>query len=173
MAKTGPATIVTGTQTSYQRTAEGEIVFERLYDAPRDAVFKVFWDPKRIPDWWGQPDVTTKVEVMEVRKGGAWRFTQKDAKGTMHAFSGVYREVDAPKRVVLSLEYGVPGAPVIEETYEFSEQGPKTLLRVTSKYPSGSALGGMLSVGMDAPGPWIEGSRHQWRLERLAALVRK
>lgn len=173
MAKQGSTTIVTGTRTSYRQTGEREIVFERVYDAPRDAVFTAFCDPRRIPDWWGASDAKTKVESMDVRTGGAWRFTQKDRQGNAHTFSGVYREVDAPKRIVSTLEYGMPGAPLIEETYEFVAQGSKTLLRVTSRYPSGAALGGMLSVGMDAPGPWTEGSRHQWRLERLAALVQK
>lgn len=171
MTKQGAATIVTGTKTTYQQTEEREIVFERVYDAPREDVFRAFCDPKRIPDWWGGPDVKTKVEVMDVRTGGAWRFLQKDAQGNAHAFGGTYREVDVPRRIVSTLQYGMPGAPVVEEQYEFVEQGSKTLLRVTSKYPSGAALGGMLTVGMDAPGPWVEGSRHQWRLERLAALI--
>jgi uncharacterized protein YndB with AHSA1/START domain len=173
MATQGQATIVSGTRTSYKQTAEREIVFERVYDAPREAVFQAFCDPKTIPAWWGGPGTTTRVEAMDVRTGGVWRFTQKDAKGNTHAFSGTYREVEAPKRIVSTFQYGMPGAPTIQETFEFLEQGSKTLLRVTSNYPSGAALGGMLSVGMDSPGPWIEGTRHQWRLERLAALVRK
>ena len=172
MTNQGSETIVTGTQTSYRQTAEREIVFERTYDAPREAVFRAFCDPGRIPDWWGGRDVTTKVESMDVRTGGSWRFTQKDAKGHTHAFGGVYREVQVPKKIVLTLQYGMPGAPVIEETYDFVERGTKTVLRVTSNYPSGAALGGMMGVGMDTPGPWIEGTRHQWRLERLASVVK-
>lgn len=162
---------VPGTKTTWMQKGEREIVFERLYDAPRKAVFDAFCDPKRIPEWWGPPGTTTTVANMEVKIGGAWRFVHKDANGQTHIFSGIYRDVTPPSKLVSTLLYGDAADLTIIETYEFLEEGRKTLLRVTSMYPFAGALGGMLAVGMDQSGGWVEGSRHQWRLERLAKLV--
>jgi uncharacterized protein YndB with AHSA1/START domain len=111
-----------------------------------------------------------------VRTGGKWRFIETDAKGKRSVFHGEYKEVAPPSRIVSTFRYGggIMGALMsFQETYEFIAQGEKTLLRLSSVYPMGAALNGMLNVGMDAPGKYTEGSRHQWRLDRLAALVRK
>lgn len=176
MATLGVEAVVAGTKTSYIVPREREIVFQRVYEAPRENVFRLFTDPKRIPEWWGTKEAPVTVVAMDVRRGGVWRFTQRDQQGNTHAFHGVYKEVDAPNKVVSTFQYEMPGMPkaagmpVIEETYEFIDRGGKTLVKVTSAFPSGAALGGMISVGMDTPGPYIEGTRHQWRLERLAAL---
>lgn len=171
---TTPITIP-GSQTSYTLADKKQIVFERTYDAAPSEVFAAFCDPKLVPRWWGSVGSTLVVEEMDVRPGGKWRFVETDAKGKKSTFSGVYDVVDAPRRIEATFRYGagVVAAimPIVHETYEFIPHEGKTRLRLTSVYPMGAALKGMLSVGMDAPGKNIEGSRHQWRLDRLATLV--
>lgn len=162
-------------QTTYQIRGKREIVFERVYDAPPERVFAAFCDPKLVARWWGSAGAKLVVETMDVRPGGAWRFVETDAKGKRSTFSGNYVEVKPPSRIVSTLRYGAGLAsklfPVIQETYEFAPHGAGTLLRLTSTYPMGAALQGMISVGMDEPGGRTDGSRHQWRLDRLGALV--
>lgn len=168
---------IAGSETTYALRGKREIVFERTYDAPPERVFALFCDPKLVPQWWGSAGARLVVEEMDVRPGGRWRFVETDAKGKTSTFHGEYAEVTPPTRVVSTLRYGAGFAsalfPAIQETYEFIRVGDKTLLRLTSSYPMGAALKGMMSVGMDAPGGRTEGSRHQWRLDRLAALVGK
>ena len=45
-----------------------EIVMTRVFDAPRDLVFKAMMDPNAIPKWWGPRDHWTKVDKMDVRR---------------------------------------------------------------------------------------------------------
>ncbi len=65
-----------------------EIVMTRVFDAPRDLVFKAYTDPEAIPQWWGQRTSTTTVDKMDVRPGGVWRYIQRDADGNEYAFNG-------------------------------------------------------------------------------------
>lgn len=163
--------------TTYQIRGTREIVFERAYDAPPERVFAAFTDPSLVARWWGSAGAKLVVEAMDVRAGGKWRFVETDAKGRTSTFHGEYLDVTPPARIVATLRYGAGLAsklfPAIEETYEFLPHGAGTLLRLTSSYPMGAALKGMLNVGMDDPGGRTEGSRHQWRLDRLAALVKE
>ena len=58
-----------------------ELVIERIFDAPRDLVWRVMNDPDRVTNWWGPHGYTTTVEEMDVRVGGKWRFINHTTGG--------------------------------------------------------------------------------------------
>ncbi len=125
------------------------VIVERVFDAPRDLVFKVINDPDLIPQWWGPRGYTTKVEKMELRSGGQWRFIQHNPSGEEFAFHGVYHSVSAPERVVQTFEYeGEPGHVVLE-TVTFEERGGKTILTSSQVFQSVEDRDGMLNAGME------------------------
>lgn len=102
------------------------VLVSRIYDAPRERLFKLFTDPALIPEWWGPKAMTTTVDRMNVRAGGKWRIVQRDADGNEFAFKGVYHDVSRPERVVNTFELeGEPGH-VMLETVTFEEMGDKT-----------------------------------------------
>lgn len=167
-------TEIPGSQTTYRLSGKREVVFERRYPAPPEDVFEAFCDSDRVDEWWGSKGTTLEVVEMDVRPGGRWRFVETDAQGNETTFHGKYREVEEPRRIVSTLCYGaniVSKLFAIRETYEFLPEDGGTLLRLTSSYPMRPALKGMLKVGMDGPGDYTEGSRHQWRLDRLSDLL--
>jgi uncharacterized protein YndB with AHSA1/START domain len=126
-----------------------EIVMTRVFDAPRDLVFKVNSDPNLIPQWWGPKSLTTTVDKMDARPGGVWRFVQRDADGNDFAFNGVYREIVPPERVVDTFEFeGMPGH-IILETVTFEEYDGKTKLTVKSLFQTVEDRDGMLKSGME------------------------
>ncbi|HTP02797.1 MAG TPA: SRPBCC family protein [Anaerolineales bacterium] len=142
-----------------------EIVITRLFDVPRERLFKVMNDPELLPQWWGPERYTTTVEKMDVRPGGSWRFVQAAADGGTHAFHGVYHEVRPPERLVYTFEYeGVPGH-VTMDTITFEDTGGKTLLREQSVFQSVEDRDGMVQSGME------EGANAS--MERLEALLTK
>lgn len=141
------------------------ISMTRIFDAPRDLVFKTYTDPNLIPQWWGPSSLTTTVDKMEVTKGGVWRFVHRDAGGNQYAFNGVYHESVAPKRLVYTFEFeGMPGHVVLE-TVTFEEEGGKTKLTDVSVFQSVEDRDGMLNTGME------EGAGES--MDRLAALLVK
>jgi uncharacterized protein YndB with AHSA1/START domain len=126
-----------------------EFVITRVFDAPRELVFKAYTDPNRIPEWWGPKRLTTTVDRMDVRPGGIWRIVQRDPDGNEYAFHGVYHEVLAPERLVGTFEFeGTPGHVSLETT-AFEEHNGKTRLTSRSVFQSVEDRDGMLQEGME------------------------
>jgi uncharacterized protein YndB with AHSA1/START domain len=126
-----------------------EIFMTRMFNAPREAVFKAHTDPKAIPEWWGQRNSTTTVDKMEVREGGRWRFVERGADGVEHGFHGVYHAIVAPERIVQTFEFeGVPGH-VLLETFTLEERDGVTTLTSQSVYQSVEDRDGMVQSGME------------------------
>ena len=144
--------------------SDREIRMSRIFDAPRDLVFKTMTDPTAVPHWWGPRSLTTVVETMDVRPGGSWRFVQNDANGGTYVFHGEYREVTPPERVVNTFEFdGFPGHVVVE-MLTLEDLGARTRVTMTSFFESTEDRDGMLHSGMET------GAVESWdRLEELFA----
>jgi uncharacterized protein YndB with AHSA1/START domain len=81
-----------------------EITITRVFDAPRELVWKAWTEPDQLAQWWGPLGWTNRLETieMDVRPGGAFRVTSvSDEDGTEMTTSGAYREVLEPERLVL------------------------------------------------------------------------
>ena len=134
--------------TKMRTPSDREIVSERVFDAPRDRVFAAYTDPELIPRWWGPRRLTTTVDQMDVRRGGAWRFVCHDSDGEEQGFRGTYREVTPPERIVQTFEWeGMPGH-VIAETVTFEDLG-RTKVTGTSLFHTTEERDGMLASGME------------------------
>jgi uncharacterized protein YndB with AHSA1/START domain len=130
---------------------ERAITMSRLFDAPRELVWKVYTDPNLVPRWWGPRDVTTSVEKMEVKPGGAWRYIQKDSQGNEYAFNGVYKEVKSPERLVYTFEFEPLAGHISTDTVTFEDApGGKTLVTARTTFTSLEDLEGMLQSGMES-----------------------
>src|SRR2546425_11372414 len=57
----------------HQQTPRKEVTITRLFNAPRDLVFKNWTDPKQLAKWWGPNGFTTLLCELDVRPGGAIR----------------------------------------------------------------------------------------------------
>jgi len=143
---------------------ELKVVMERTFDAPREAVFKAFTDPRAIPQWWGPRRLTTTVENMDVRPGGLWRFVQRDADGNVYAFHGVFKAIDPPKLVSMTFNFeGIPRDHELVQTLTLEDFGGRTRVRSVATYANLEDLDGMVASGMES------GATESW--ERFAELV--
>jgi uncharacterized protein YndB with AHSA1/START domain len=126
-----------------------EIVFTHVFNAPRRLVFQAYTDPSIIPHWFGPRRYTTIVDKIDVKRGGMWRFLNRDAGGNEFAFHGVYHDVVLPERIVWTFEFeGMPGH-VSLESVTFEENEGKTMLTGKSVYQSVEDRDGMLQAGME------------------------
>jgi uncharacterized protein YndB with AHSA1/START domain len=125
-----------------------EVITTNLFAAPASLVFKAITDAELIPQWWGPGDLTTSIEKLELRPGGAWRFVQRDAAGESYAFHGFYHAIEAPIRLVYTFEFeGMPGH-VLLSTSTLTEQAGQTRLTEQSVYQSVADRDGMVATGM-------------------------
>ena len=129
-----------------------DLVFERVFDAPRDLVWTVITDPDRITNWWGPRGYTTTVEAMDLRPGGRWRYIAHTTGGEDVPFGGEYVEVDPPARIVRTFGVDLPGfgEPGLETmTLEALADG-RTKLTERSHFRTAEELEEQIRVGMVA-----------------------
>ncbi|MGZ3751565.1 MAG: SRPBCC domain-containing protein [Mucilaginibacter sp.] len=85
-------------------TADREIVITRVFDAPRDLVFKTWTDPNHLINWWGPSGFTNTFHEINIKPGGKWRFTMHGPDGINYANLITFSEVVIPER--LAYEHG-------------------------------------------------------------------
>ena len=80
------------------------ITITRVFDAPRERVWREWTEPERFSDWFGGPEMEIPLSSveMDVRVGGAWRLTMLTPRGEIH-WHGEYHEVVEPARIVFTV----------------------------------------------------------------------
>lgn len=128
--------------------SDREIVIVRIFDAPRDLVWRAFTEPELVAQWWGRGNKLV-IECMEVERGGHWRYVEHSSDGT-DGFEGRYREVMPPDRLVQTFEWdGMPGHVAVN-TVTFEDLGDgRTKVVTTALFHTTEERDGMLSSGME------------------------
>ena len=110
--------------------AEPELVIMRVFNAPRDIVWKAWTDPKYAVHWWGPKHHPATHLEMDVRPGGVWCGTLRSADGIVLTHRGVFRDVTAPERLVFTFAWDEEGERGLETlvTITFTDQNGKTLM---------------------------------------------
>ncbi len=124
-------------------TSERELVITRVFDAPRELVWKAWTEPEHVMRWWGPKYFTAPVCQIDLRVGGKYLFCMRSPDGQDFWSTGVYREIVEPERIVCTdsfadekgnpvpaSHYGVPGEWPMEliVTVTFEEHEGKTRL---------------------------------------------
>src|SRR5437763_5816956 len=102
--------------------AANEIAATRVFDAPRELVWRMWTDPQHVIHWWGPNGFTNTIQEMDVRPGGVWRFIMHGPDGTDYLNKAVYKEVVKPSR----LAYTHVSGPVFDAFVDFIDRGGKT-----------------------------------------------
>jgi uncharacterized protein YndB with AHSA1/START domain len=87
-------------------SAEPGITMTRVFDAPRERIWKEWAEPERFADWFGGPDseIPLSSVSMEVREGGRWRATMYSGPQRRESrWEGEYLEVIQPERLVFKI----------------------------------------------------------------------
>jgi uncharacterized protein YndB with AHSA1/START domain len=129
--------------------SDQEIRMARLFDAPRELVFEVMTRPEHVRQWWGCLGEGYSVPVCEIdlRPGGVWRFVNRHPKGEA-AFHGEYREIAPPGRLVFTEIFEEFPDVVSVVTTDLTDEGGKTRMTATVRYPSQQVRDMVLSTGM-------------------------
>ena len=81
----------------------GELTFTRVFDAPRDLVFRCMIEPEHLTHFWGPVGVSTPIGNIKIdpRPGGVFDTVMvNDADGSEYPSKGVFTEVVEPERLV-------------------------------------------------------------------------
>lgn len=134
-------------------SGEREIVMTREFEAPRQLIFDAWTRPEMLQRWllgpegWSMP-----VCHVDLRVGGAYRFVwRRDSDGTEMGMGGVYREIVAPERLVVTEKFDqawYPGEALI--TTVLVERAGRTMMTSTMRYESREARDAVLESGMES-----------------------
>lgn len=110
-------------------TQDREITSERLLDAPRELVWKVWTEEEHIAKWWGPNGFTNTIESMEVKEGGQWKFVMHGPDGRDWPNMITYTKVKEPE--LLEYYHGADDPNDTKQFYvtvTFEAKGEQTLL---------------------------------------------
>ena len=131
-----------------------EVVVVRDFRAPRNTVFDAWTRPELMSRWLlGPPGWTMPVCEMDVRVGGKFRWRWRSAGGAEFGFTGVFREVVRPSRLVHTQVYdpgtvgGTMGAEALI-TAALAEKDGVTTYTTTIRYQSKADRDAAMSTGM-------------------------
>lgn len=147
-------------------TASGEcdVLFERVFDAPRAAVFDGLTRPELVRQWMGPHGHHLVQCEIDLKPGGAYRYVIRGPEGSEMGWGGVFREIEAPKRLVHSESF--EDWPMMESvvTSELTEKDGRTTFFATIRYATAEARAAVLASGME------HGAAESY--DRLAALLK-
>jgi uncharacterized protein YndB with AHSA1/START domain len=118
-----------------------EIAATRIFDAPREVVFRMWTDPNHIGQWWGPRGFTTTTFKMDVKPGGVWRFVMHSPDGRDYENKITYVEIVEPERLVYKHGGDKDCEPVnFQVTATFADAGQgRTKLTMRMVFPSAAA----------------------------------
>ena len=85
-----------------QQPGPDELTYARVFDAPRDLVFRCMIEPEHLTHFWGPAGVSTPLDTIRVdaRPGGIFESVMvNDADGSRYRLRVIYDEVVAPERL--------------------------------------------------------------------------
>ncbi len=125
-----------------------EIRIERVFDAPREMLWRAMTEPKLVAQWWGRGN-KLDIERLEVTRGGHWRYVEH-SDGQDHGFEGRFADVVRPERIEQTFEWdGQPGHPCLNTAVLEDLGDGRTRLVETSLFFTKEERDGMIQSGME------------------------
>jgi uncharacterized protein YndB with AHSA1/START domain len=136
--------------------SDRELVWTRVFNAPRRLVFDAWTKPELILRWQVPEGWTMPVCEFDVRPGGSYRqVMRRESDGFETVMGGEFREVERPARWVFTnvfdgfTEVGWRPQDVAVVTMELTEQAGKTTWKAAYRYPSREARDAVLLMGIN------------------------
>ena len=127
-----PATENSAAESSASHAKPLGLTITRIFDAPRELVWKLFTEPEHLVRWMGPRNFEARNFTQDARVGGAWRGMLHPTDGGKDLWQGgTFRAIDPPSHVSYTFawdaESGLPTNETIV-TLDFEAHGNKTKL---------------------------------------------
>ena len=154
---------------------EQELVITRVFDAPREAVWKAWTDPERMKLWWGPKGFTAPVINIDFRVGGTILSCMRSPEGRDFWGTGVYREIVPLERIVVTDSFADEHGVVVPAThYGMGSDFPLELLVTTTfEAVEGKTRMTLKHAGLPAGG-MLDQTRTGWNesFDKLAEILK-
>lgn len=145
-------------------TMPRELSLRRVFNAPRELVFKAWTERERLVRWWGPKGFTNPVCNVDVRPGGSIEIHMQGPDGMVYPMGGEYVEIIPSSRLAFKAwALNAKGERMFEmlTTVELIDRGGKTEMLFNTR---------AVKLTGEAAGP-LSGMTQGWTesLERLKA----
>ena len=154
--------------------SQDAVVIERVLDAPRDLIWRMWTDPDHFAAWYGPHGASIPVATMDVRVGGTRLvcMEMKTPNGVMQMwFTGEYREVLDNQRLVYTESMSDENGNIVAPSTMGMPAGHPTTTEITVELEdlAGRTRMVMTHAGIPPDSPGAAG----WNMafDKLAALV--
>ena len=119
-----------------QLSPETTLKVNRVFQAPRERVFRAWTVAKELARWFApSAEYTTQVPELDLKVGGKYKVETHHKSGNVHTVWGTYREIRPPERIVFTWSWeNDPGAIESLVTLEFLDLGPSTEILLTHEH---------------------------------------
>ena len=100
------------------------MVITRVFDAPRELVWKAWTDPKYVMQWWGPKGFTAPVCKIDFRVGGKFLCCMRTPDGQEFWNAGEYHEIVPYEKIVSSMYFADAKGNKIEPEHRESNMRP-------------------------------------------------
>lgn len=105
---------------------EKHLSVKQVFNAPISTLFKYFTRPDLLSQWHAPGEMTVPVAEVDLRVGGAFRISMKNADDEIFTAVGVYKEIQEPGKLVYTWAWEHVGGPDTLVTVLFTDLGDKT-----------------------------------------------
>jgi uncharacterized protein YndB with AHSA1/START domain len=105
------------TQSRIKQPPRPELVITRIFDAPREKVWKAWTEPERVKRWWGPKNFTAPFSKIDFCVGESFLFCMRSPEGQDFWSTGIYREIVEPERIVCTDSFADEKGNVVPATY--------------------------------------------------------
>jgi uncharacterized protein YndB with AHSA1/START domain len=117
-------------------TEAREILTTRIFEAPRELVFKAWSQPEHLKQWWGPKGFSNTFHEFEFRPGGVWRYVMHGPDGRDYKNESVFVEIRPPERIVFDHVSG----PHFRVTASFEDLGGRTKVTFRQLFESAAVF---------------------------------
>lgn len=138
-----------GRESTLTLPSDRELVIQRVFKTSARTLFDVWTKPEHVKKWYAVRSTTVTGCEIDLRVGGAWRWVSTKPPGIEIAFSGVFKEIDPPKRLQRTEWFeAIPGAESIV-TMTFDEKDGLTTFTLHMLFPGKGDRDMCLKSGME------------------------
>jgi len=98
-----------------------DLVIERLFDAPREQVWKAWTEEEQVKKWWGPKGYTAPVSTIDLRVGGRYVSCMRGPglDGNVRDFwsTGSYKEIVPLRKIVCTDSFADEKGDVVPATH--------------------------------------------------------
>jgi uncharacterized protein YndB with AHSA1/START domain len=150
------------------------LVITRIFDAPRERVWKSWTDPVHAMRWWGPKDFTAPFAKIDLRIGGRYLNCMRSPDGKEYWSTGEYREIVPPERLVMTDSFADDKGNIVPASYYGmpGEWPLELLVAVTFEDLDGETKMVLRHDGIPA-GKMLEETRTGWNqsFDKLAEIL--